>query len=256
MEVDADVHVVAARLAQRRERRARFVDELLRGNHAGLRAVLYARLERGEALILASLELFRIVADMRVDADAIARRTTEQFIHGHTHELTFDVPERLFDAAQRAGEDRTAAIERVTIDRLPVMHDVARIFADEIRRDLRNRFGASLGAPFGNRFAPADDAFVGVDLEEEPARFHEHRLQLGDPQLGLEARGISIAVSLATGVRHRHRRLFGGARPGGSRGEAGARHKLLDEAAPRSGGATDGCGETDGWHDLHLSVLG
>ena len=138
MEVDADVDIVARRSCRSS---ANLLDGVL---HLGRRLDVARRrgrfagpgLERGEALrFMSALHLLRR-ARVRVDADPVARRPAEQFVHGHAERLALDVPQRLVDAAQRAGENRAAAIERVPVDRLPVMHHGARILADQVRLDL------------------------------------------------------------------------------------------------------------------------
>ena len=137
------------------------------------------RLERGEALRL--LLLHRVDgARMRVDADAVARGAAQQFVHRHPERLALDVPQRLIDARQRAGEDRAAAVERVAVNRLPVMHHATGILTDQVRLDFLHRLGTRQRAPFGDRLAKPDDALVGVDLEEQPARLDEDRLELRD----------------------------------------------------------------------------
>ena len=121
-----------------------------------------------------------------------------------TQDLAFDVPESLFDTAQHAGEDRAAAVERVTINGLPVMHNIARVFANQIRCDLLHSRGARLRAAFEDRFAKADDSGVRVDFQEEPAGFDEESLQLRDLQLRFELWRFALSL------RHRARvGLFG-----------------------------------------------
>src|SRR5207249_4504304 len=121
---------------------------LFRSTKEGARfhRVLDAGLERGETLRLPLFEHLRVVADVGIDADLVARRSAEQFVNRHTEEFAFDVPERLLDAAEHTGEDRPASIESVTVNRLPVMDDIARVFAGQIRRDLFDGAGAGPGA--------------------------------------------------------------------------------------------------------------
>ena len=135
---------------------------------------------------VALLEGGGIVADVGVNANAIAGGAAEEFVNGNAEQFAFDVPEGLFDAAERAGEDGAAAIERVAIDGLPMVDNVARIFADQVGFDFGHGGGARFGAAFGDGFAQADDAFVGVNLEKEPARFHQERFEFGDAQFGFE----------------------------------------------------------------------
>src|SRR5206468_1627196 len=69
---------------------------------------------------------------VRVHADAVACRAAEEFVHRHTESLAFDVPESLVDAAKSTGEHRTAAVERMAVNGLPVMGNRSWILADEI----------------------------------------------------------------------------------------------------------------------------
>jgi hypothetical protein len=77
------------------------------------------------------------------------------------------------------------AVERVPIDRLPVVHDPASVLADEIRLDLLHRRRDGERPALGHRLAEADDALVGVHLQEQPARFDEQRLEAGDADAAL-----------------------------------------------------------------------
>ena len=86
----------------------------------------------------------------------------------------------MFDAAERAGEDRAAAVEGVPVHGLPVVHDARGVLADQVGLQLRDGRGDGQRAPFEDRLAQADEAFVGVDLEEQPARLDQEGLQLGD----------------------------------------------------------------------------
>ena len=65
-----------------------------------------------------------------VDADPVTGRATEQLVDRHAVELAGDVPECLLDPGEHARQDRPTAIERVTVDRLPVVHHPGRILAD------------------------------------------------------------------------------------------------------------------------------
>ena len=107
---------------------------------------------------------------MRVDADPVARWPTEQFVDGHAEQFSFDVPERLLDAAQRAGQNRAAAIKGMTINRLPVMNNIAGIFPNQIGGDLFDSRRARARATFEDGFAKPNDAFVRVHFEEQVAR--------------------------------------------------------------------------------------
>ena len=73
---------------------------------------------------------------MGVNPDPVPRRPAEQFIDRHAQRLPLDVPQGLIDAGQGAGQDGTAAVEGVSIDRLPVMDDLPGVLADQVGRDL------------------------------------------------------------------------------------------------------------------------
>src|ERR1044071_6649256 len=137
---------------------------------------------------------------MSVKTDAIARGSAEQFVNRHAKKFSFDFSQRLLDAAQRAREQRTAAIERVAINRLPVMHDVARIFADEIRSNLFDGRGASFRAAFQHGFAQTDDSRIGVDFEKKPAWFNEEGFELRDFQLLLKLRWLALNAWQSVGA--------------------------------------------------------
>ena len=113
---------------------------------------------------------------MLVDADAVAGGATQQLVDRHTEGLAGEVPQRLFDAAQHAGEEWAAAIESVAVHRLPVVDDAGRVLADQVRREFIDALSARERAPFEDRFTQADEAFVGVNFEEEPAWLDEERL--------------------------------------------------------------------------------
>src|SRR5581483_10111109 len=71
-------------------------------------------------------------AGMGIDTDAVARRAAEQLIDWNTEGFSLDIPERLVDAAERAGQDRSAAVKRMPVDRLPMMRDPARVLANQV----------------------------------------------------------------------------------------------------------------------------
>ena len=68
----------------------------------------------------------------------------------------------------------------MAVDGLPVMDDLPRILADEIRLDLLHGLGAGFGAALEDRFAQPGDAGVGVNLQEQPSRLDEEGFELGD----------------------------------------------------------------------------
>src|SRR5690606_6742528 len=109
MAVDADVDIGPARLAQLRETLGgRFYP---RGILDDARRLLLrqAGLERAEALRVTRAELIGSPR-MRVDPHAPSRRTAEELVDRDAERLALDVPERLLNATESAGENRPAAI--------------------------------------------------------------------------------------------------------------------------------------------------
>src|SRR5437773_2652261 len=86
----------------------------------------------------------------------------------------------LSPAALRNSPNRSAAIEGMAINRLPMMDHLARVLANQVRLNLFDRGGTREGSTFRDWFAETDDASIGVDLEEQPARLDQERLQFGD----------------------------------------------------------------------------
>ncbi len=138
-----------------------------------------AGFESGETLRFKLLHLLRLTR-VRVNANTVAGGAAQQFIDGHAERLAFDVPKRLIDAAESAGENGAAAIKSVPVNGLPMFSNRARVFADKIWLDLLHCFRAGEGAAFGDGFAQAGNPGVGVDLEKEPAGFHQKGFQFGD----------------------------------------------------------------------------
>jgi hypothetical protein len=164
----------------------RFVDEGLVLHDARWTFLEGSGLESGEAFRLALLDSLHRVG-VRIDAHAGARRPAKQLVNGHAERLAFDVPKRLVHAADGAGEDGPAAIERMPIHRLPMMRDRTRVFAHEVGREFFNGRGDGLRAAFNDRFAQPGDAGVGVNLQEQPARLDENGFDFGDLEFVAEA---------------------------------------------------------------------
>src|SRR3954447_2822465 len=75
---------------------------------------------------------------LAVALDAVARGAAEEVIDGDSQGLALDVPHGDVDRAERGGEHDVAAVERVSIDRLPVVCRTACVLADEVGLDLLN----------------------------------------------------------------------------------------------------------------------
>src|SRR5690606_7125797 len=99
--------------------------------------------------------------------------TTKQFTHRNAKCLALDVPQRLIDAGERAHVDRSAAVETAAVEHGPVILDVARVFADQVIGQLFDRGSNRMRTPFDHRLAPASDAFIGFNLEEQPAWWND-----------------------------------------------------------------------------------
>src|SRR5215203_4590132 len=95
--------------------------------------------------------------------------------------LALDVPERLVDARDSAGQDGTAAVEATLGENLPVVLDRARIPADQVAGELLDRGGHRDGPALDDGLAPAGDALIGADRQEQPTGLDEKRFQCGDP---------------------------------------------------------------------------
>ena len=86
----------------------------------------------------------------------------------------------MLDPAQRAGQQRTAAIESVAVNGLPVMGDAPGVLTDQVGFELRDGLGAGLGPALKDRLAESDEPGVGMHLEKQPAGFDEKGFQVGD----------------------------------------------------------------------------
>ena len=144
------------------------------------RAAVDAGLEGVPTLGDQILQRRGIASGMLVHADAVAGGAAEEFVDRNAQGLAGQVPQGLLDAAQGAGEDRAAAVEGVPVHGLPVMHDPGRVLADQVGFELGDGLGAGQGAALGDGLAQPDQAFIGVDLEEQPARLDEEGFHPGD----------------------------------------------------------------------------
>jgi hypothetical protein len=84
--------------------------------------------------------------------------------------LAGDVPQRLVDAGDGAHQDRPAPVEAGPAHDLPVVLDLAGVLTNQVVRQFVHGGGDGGGPPFHHRLAPAGDALVGLDLQEQPAR--------------------------------------------------------------------------------------
>ena len=110
------------------------------------------------------------VLRLSVDADAVARRSAEQLIDGHAERLALDVPHRDVHSRERARQDDVTAVEGLAVDGLPVVGGLPRVFADQVRLELLDRGDDRPDAALDRPFTDADDAGVGVHLDEDRAQ--------------------------------------------------------------------------------------
>jgi hypothetical protein len=122
-----------------------------------------------------------VAADPGVHADAVAHRPAQQLVHGRAADLARDVPQRLVDAGQGAGEHGAAAVEAALGQHLPVILDAQGIGPDQQVGELVHRGADRVGAALHHGLAPADDALVGLNSQKQPARRNRKRLQPLDP---------------------------------------------------------------------------
>ena len=142
-------------------------------------------LDGGEALgrdLLGALDdrLGPVAADPAIDPHLLAHRPAQQRMHRLVQHLALDVPQRLVDARQRAHMNGAAAIKAAAIQHRPMILDRRRVFADQIVGQFGDTGRHGFGAAFHHRLAPAGDARIGLDLEEQPARRHHKGGELGD----------------------------------------------------------------------------
>lgn len=94
----------------------------------------------------------------------------QQLVDGNAQRLALDVPQRHFDASERAHEHHAAAPVGVAVDPVPKFLDVVRIPADEVAFEFLDCLHNGRLSVFESRLADAGDAFVGKNLHENPVR--------------------------------------------------------------------------------------
>ena len=94
-------------------------------------------------------------------------RTAEQLIDGQAEHFAANVPQRLVDAGDRRADHRAGAVEAVHVHRLPVVLHLHRVGADEEVAKVVHAGHDGAGFAFERAFAPADDALVGFELDED-----------------------------------------------------------------------------------------
>ena len=149
-----------------------------------------------------------VAADPGVHPDAVAHRAAEQLVHRGAAGLAGDVPQRLVDAGDGAGEDRAAAVEAALGEHLPVVLDAQRVPADEEVGQFVDGGAHGVGAALDHGLAPAGDALVGGDAQEQPARRHQERLKSGYLQ-GISFGSVSVADVVVVVPRPYGRQVVG-----------------------------------------------
>ena len=95
--------------------------------------------------------------------------------------LAGDIPQRLVDAGDGTGQYRAVTVEAASAEHLPGVGDPQRVRADEVLGEDLDRCPHRLGPALNHRLTPADDAVVGLDPAEQPARRDQERLDPCDP---------------------------------------------------------------------------
>ncbi len=121
-----------------------------------------------------------VAADPSVDPDPVTHRPTEEGVHRDVQRLAQDVPQGLVQPGDGARQDRSAAIEAALGQHLPVRLDAARVLPDQQRSELVHGRPHHVGAALDHGLAPPDDARVGLDAAEQPARGDGERVHCRD----------------------------------------------------------------------------
>ena len=108
-----------------------------------------------------------LVPAVGVGRDALVKASAEELVDGDTQRLPHDVPAGHVEDRQRGGADFTGAAVLGHLDVPGESLDVERIAADDIARgELAQARDQGLGLVDHTRFAEADQAFIGHELDE------------------------------------------------------------------------------------------
>src|SRR5262245_46118542 len=179
VEIDADITLRARGLAQFGKLLRHVVNKGLVLDHARRAPLGGAGLEGGESLSHALLYLLG-GACVRIASYLVPGGAAGRLVNRHSECFPFDVPQRLVDSTECAGQYRPAAIEGMAVNRLPVMGYSSWILSDQVRLRLLNRLSASQSSSLGDRLSQSGDSGVGVNLQEKPSGFNQECLELGD----------------------------------------------------------------------------
>ena len=117
-----------------------------------------------------------------VDRHAVAHRAAEQFVDRHAERLALDVEAGVLDRRDRVGVQSACGRARGGVERRVDPPDVARVLADQSCSEPADDLRHAAAAAFVE-LRPADDAFVGGDLQERigvPAAVGVEVLELDD----------------------------------------------------------------------------
>ena len=183
MEIDANIEAVAKRIAQRRKPVGGLlylgagVDpfERVGGVHLHCAVALFEPFASLRYQIVG-----RVAADPGIYAHLLTHRAAEQFVHRHAIAFALDVPQRLFDARDRAGQHRAAAIEPATIQRLPQILDVACLGTKQVIGHFLDSGLHRRGLALDNRLAPTNQAIGVGDFHKQPAWLNLKQFDCGN----------------------------------------------------------------------------
>src|SRR5713101_1242437 len=123
-------------------------------------------------------------AQVVIKTKSVAYRSAQKLAHRLAQFFTFDIPERLIDAADGGHIRDTAAPEVLPVHGLPEVLDAPRVLPDYQHGNVLNCAHDALGFPFERGFTPADQVrLIGFDPYEDPvahARIYNHGRDLGD----------------------------------------------------------------------------
>src|SRR5690606_2527425 len=103
----------------------------------------------------------------------------------HIEEFSFNVPKCMVYPTKCTGQYGTSAVKRVSVDCLPVMHNVSWIFPNQVRLNFLDCRLNGKRPSLQQRFAEADDPNICMDFQEDPPGFNQKRLQFGDFHLAI-----------------------------------------------------------------------
>ena len=93
--------------------------------------------------------------------------SAQELVDGQAEDLAADVPEGLVDAGDGGAHDGAGAIEAVDVHGLPVVLDLHGVAADQEVAEIVDAGDGGAGFAFQRGFAPANDAGVGFELDED-----------------------------------------------------------------------------------------